>query len=141
LGGSGSPGRPVEWVPCRAGLEVLADWDRLGQILDNLLANADRFGPAHTPIEVRVAGAPAGLAAVCVRDQGPGVAPEVKRRLFERFVHGPSGDGAAPSVGTGLGLAIVKGLVEAHAGSVVLEETDGPGASFCFTLPVSDQPE
>ena len=133
--------RAVVWEEAAFDLDVLADWRRLGQILDNLLANADRFGPAHTPIEIRAAGAPAGLAAVCVRDQGPGVAPEVKRRLFERFVHGPSGDGEAPSVGTGLGLAIVKGLVEAHAGSVVLEETDGPGASFCFTLPVSDQPE
>jgi K+-sensing histidine kinase KdpD len=77
--------------------------------------------------------------AVCIRDQGPGVAPEVRPRLFERFVHGPSEDGSIPAVGTGLGLAIVKGLVEAHAGSVELEPSDGPEASFRFTLPVADQ--
>ena len=47
------------------------------------------------------------LVAVCVQDQGPGVAPEIRRRLFERFVHGPSDDGAVQPIGTGLGLAIV----------------------------------
>jgi two-component system OmpR family sensor kinase len=77
--------------------------------------------------------------AVCVRDHGPGVAPEVQRRLFERFVHGSSDDGAVQPVGTGLGLAIVKGLVEAHAGSVELAETNDRGATFRFTLPLADQ--
>jgi two-component system OmpR family sensor kinase len=72
---------------------------------------------------------------VRVRDHGPGVAPELHGRLFERFAHGP-GNGSSPqSVGTGLGLAIVKGLVEGHAGSVALEDTGGQGASFRFTLP------
>jgi signal transduction histidine kinase len=56
-------------------------------------------------------------------------------------VHGPPGDGAAQPTGTGLGLAIVKGLVEAHAGSVELEEIDGPGACFRFTLPVAEEQE
>jgi two-component system, OmpR family, sensor kinase len=87
---------------------------------------------------VSVCGGSVGLVAVRVRDHGPGVAPEVKPRLFERFVHGPGEDGSVQSVGTGLGLAIVKGLVEAHAGSVALEETDGRGTSFRFTLPLAD---
>ncbi|MDQ6900028.1 MAG: ATP-binding protein [Candidatus Dormibacteraeota bacterium] len=130
--------RQVLWEEAASDLDVLADWGRLGQILDNLLANADRFGPPHTPIEVRVGQGPAGLVAVCVRDHGPGVAPEVERRLFERFVHGPSDDGAVQPVGTGLGLAIVKGLVEAHAGSVELAETNDRGATFRFTLPLAD---
>jgi two-component system, OmpR family, sensor histidine kinase KdpD len=131
--------RQVLWEEAASELDVLADWGRLGQILDNLLANADRFGPLHTPIEVRVGRGPRGLVAVCVRDQGSGVAPEVKRRLFERFVHGPSDDGAVQPVGTGLGLAIVRGLVEAHAGSVELAETNDRGATFRFTLPLADQ--
>jgi K+-sensing histidine kinase KdpD len=132
-----SPDRTVEWNAEEAGIDVLADWARLLQILDNLLANADRFAPAGTPIQLAVDREQPGLAGVRVRDQGPGVAPEVRPRLFERFVHGPSVHGAAQPVGTGLGLAIVKGLVEAHAGTVALEESGGPGASFRFTMPVA----
>src|SRR5262245_32857876 len=135
--GRTSPSRSVVWEETAAGVDVLADWDRLLQILDNLLANANRFGPPGTPIEIGVGPGGPGLVAVRVRDHGPGVAPELKPRLFERFVHGPE-DGAVHQVGTGLGLAIVKGLVEAHAGSVTLEEPDGSGASFRFTLPAAE---
>jgi K+-sensing histidine kinase KdpD len=127
--------RRVQWDEAATDLDVLADWGRLGQIFDNLLANADRFAPSDTPIEVSIGGGPEGLIAVSIRDHGPGVAPDVKPRLFERFVHGPGAEGSVQPVGTGLGLAIVKGLVEAHAGSVALEETDGRGTSFRFTLP------
>src|SRR5262249_14166509 len=133
-----SPNRSVAWDETAAGVDVLADWDRLLQILDNLLANANRFGPPDTPIEIGIGPGGPGLVGVRVRDHGPGVAPELKPRLFERFVHGPSEDGGAEQVGTGLGLAIVKGLVEAHAGSVTLEETDADGASFRFTLPAAE---
>ena len=134
-----SPQRAVEWDEAAADLDVLADWGRLLQILDNLLANADRFAPPGTPIEIGVEPDGRGAVAVRVRDHGPGVAPEVRPRLFERFAHGPSAEGVAQPASTGLGLAIVKGLVEAHAGSVGLEEIDGPGASFRFTLPLAVQ--
>jgi K+-sensing histidine kinase KdpD len=134
-----SPSRRVQWAEAAASLDVLADWERLLQVLDNLLANADRFAPAGTPIEVEVDTAQPGLAGVRVRDHGPGVAPDVRPRLFERFVHGPAEQGAARPAGTGLGLAIVKGLVEAHAGSATLEQIDGPGASFRFTMPIAPE--
>jgi two-component system OmpR family sensor kinase len=118
---------------------VLADWARLLQVLDNLLANADRFAPPETAVEVGVRPDGPGLVAVTVCDQGPGVAPELKPRLFERFAHGTfEEEGPGRPAGTGLGLAIVKGLVEAHAGTVVLDETEGCGASFRFTLPEAD---
>jgi K+-sensing histidine kinase KdpD len=134
-----SPERRVAWSGAAAGLDVLADWSRLLQVLDNLLANADRFAPPGTPIEVGVEPGGPGRVAVTVRDHGPGVAPEVRERLFQRFVHGPLQEGEAQPAGTGLGLAIVRGLVEAHAGSVALEEPDGPGASFRFTLPLAEE--
>jgi signal transduction histidine kinase len=134
-----SPDRRVEWDPHAASLDVLADWGRLLQILDNLLVNADRFGTRGTPIEVGVERDGPGLVAVLVRDHGPGVAAEVRPRLFERFVHGPGEEGSAGPVGTGLGLAIVKGLVEAHAGSVALVDTNADGASFRFTLPIPEE--
>jgi two-component system sensor histidine kinase KdpD len=107
--------------------------------LDNLLANADRFAPAGKPIQIEVDRDQPGLAGVRVRDHGPGVAPAVRPRLFERFVHGPVEEGTAQPAGTGLGLAIVRGLVEAHAGSVALDELDGPGAAFRFTMPVAEE--
>ena len=137
---SKSPERRVDWNEQSAVVDVLADWSRLLQILDNLLANADRFGPPGTAIEIQVEAGNRGLVTVRVRDHGPGVASELRGRLFERFAHGPGEKGSAETAGTGLGLAIVRGLVEAHAGSVMLEE-GGTGASFRFTLPrAGDEP-
>src|SRR3984893_12190416 len=132
-----SPQRQVRWEERDGDLDVLADWGRLGQILDNLLANAARFAPHGAPIEVTASAAGEGLVAIHVRDRGPGIAPELKPRLFERFAHGPARNGVPGSGGTGLGLAIAKGLVEAHAGTITLEQPDGGGASFPFTVPLA----
>jgi signal transduction histidine kinase len=132
-----SPEREMAWDRT-AGVEVLADWDRLGQVLDNLLANADRFAPSGSPITLAVSKEEPGLATIRVIDHGPGVASEVRERIFERFVRGDSKEGSAQRGGTGLGLPIVKGLIEAHAGSVTLEESpEGVGAVFRFTLPLA----
>lgn len=133
-----SRGRDVSWDPAAGEIDVLADWNRLGQVLDNLLANADRFAPPATPIAVEVSRADTGLATIRVIDRGPGVAPELRDRVFDRFVRGNPTEDQAKSAGTGLGLAIVKGLVEAHAGSVALEEPRKDlGAVFRFTLPLA----
>ena len=133
-----SPKRAVEWDQPASEVDVLADWARLGQVLDNLLANANRFAPDNTPITLTVSKDQRDMATIRVIDRGQGVATEVRERLFERFVRGDSKADQAAGVGTGLGLAIVKGLVEAHAGSVGLEESsDGIGAVFRFTLPLA----
>jgi K+-sensing histidine kinase KdpD len=131
-----SPGREVAWDAEASRVEVLADWDRLGQIFDNLLSNADRFGPAGTPITVRVSREEPGVITVRVIDRGPGVPAELRDRIFQRFFRGESHE---KSGGTGLGLAIVKGLVEANAGAVAVEEGDRPGAVFRFTVPEAPQ--
>jgi len=131
-----SPDRKVQWDTEASVVEVLADWDRLGQIFDNLLSNADRFAPRNTPITILVAHEEPGLVTVRVKDRGPGVPAELRARIFERFFRTDPAHGAETSGGTGLGLAIVKGLVEAHAGTVALENPgDEPGATFRFTLP------
>ena len=127
-----SPGREVRWDRESARTEVLADWDRLGQIFDNLLSNADRFAPPETAIEIAVSHEQPGLVTVRVGDHGPGIPAELRDRIFERFFRGQSN---GSSGGTGLGLAIVKGLVEAHAGTVAVEDRGEPGAHFRFTLP------
>jgi two-component system sensor histidine kinase KdpD len=129
-----NPSRDVEWSPPDDELLVVADWDRLAHVLDNLLANADRHAPPTTPITLTAAPGARGMMVVHVADRGPGVPAELRDRVFERFVRG---GGEAP--GTGLGLAIVKGLVEAQGGRVWLEEDlDRPGgARFGFALPAA----
>src|SRR5450631_1229322 len=72
-----APGRAVVWDPAASAVEVLADWDRLGQIFDNLLSNADRFAPSDTSIKIVVAHQEPGLITVRVIDRGPGVPVEV----------------------------------------------------------------
>ena len=113
---------------------VLADWERLGQILDNLLSNADKFAPRGSSIWVSAApDTNSRNAVIRVRDRGPGVPYELRDSLFDRFVKGIDSIG-----GTGLGLAIVRGLVEAHGGTVELESAnEDVGASFAFTLPLA----
>ncbi len=132
----GSPSRPVEWEGA-AGLLVVADWDRLGQVLDNLLRNADRAAPPGSPITVRAVRGARSMIVVRVVDRGPGVPEVLRERLFTRFARG-AGETAAGGGGAGLGLAIVRGLVEAHAGRVWLEDgAPGSGASFAFSLPAA----
>ena len=115
---------------------VVADWDRLGQILDNLLANADRFAPAGSPITVRVRGGLRDMVVLRVMDEGPGIPEQLRDHVFERFVRGPSEGGAS----TGLGLAIVRGLVEAQAGRVWIDDAgDGAGTTVAVALPAATE--
>ena len=130
-----SPDRRVTWDRAGAEVEALADWDRLGQVLDNLLGNADRFSPPGAPIHVEVGEDQRDLVWVRIRDHGPGVPPGLRERIFDRFVRGDATPAGTRPAGTGLGLAIVRGLVEAHGGSVSVEEAGGSGAAFRFTLP------
>lgn len=129
-----APDRQVEWDPKESGVSVLADWTSLGQVFDNLLDNANRFAPAGTPITVRVSQEEPGRVAIRVIDRGPGVPADMRERLFNRFVRGPSDAGD----GTGLGLSIVRGLVEAHAGSIVLEDAKPGETTFRFTIPKAE---
>mgnify|MGYP001792920880 CR=1 FL=1 len=133
-----APARRVIWAPRDADLDVLADWQRLGQIFDNLLSNANRFAPAGTPLEIHVTRENASEVSIRIIDRGPGVPAEVRAHLFDRFVTGSRGEDGTPPAGTGLGLAIVRGLVEAQGGRVELEPSpDGGGTSFRFTLRVA----
>ena len=123
--------RVVEWNTADANVSVLADWDSLGRIFDNLLDNADRYAPAGTPITITISQDDPGRATIRVIDRGPGIPDEMRERLFTRFVRGTSDS----SDGSGLGLAITRGLVEAHAGSIDLEDGGSGGTTFRFTIP------
>jgi two-component system, OmpR family, sensor histidine kinase KdpD len=129
------PARRVNVVVDAGWVEAVADWDRLGQVLDNLLVNADRYAPADTPIEVHVAPGVRGTVVTRVIDHGPGVPEALRDRIFDRFVR----DEQSSTEGTGLGLSIVRGIVEAHAGRVWLDDPEpGGGAVFAFTLPAAE---
>ena len=112
---------------------VLADRQRVVQVLNNLLSNAARHAPESTLI--RVAAERDGVhVAVSVADEGQGVAPERLAQLFRKY----AGDGER-GVGGGLGLAICKGLVESHGGRIRAESAGlGRGTRFTFTLPVAE---
>ena len=120
---------------------VLADRQRLVQVLNNLLANAARHADEAAPIRV-TAGREGVYVAVVVADEGRGVAAEHLPHLFRKFTRIAGDDRRGELEGTGLGLAICKGIIEAHGGRI-WAESDGPGrgARFTFTLPVADQPE
>lgn len=112
---------------------IWADPADVGHVLDNLLENAVRYTPAGTAITVE-AGRRGGEAVVCVADDGPGVAPEDRDRLFERFYRGSAGRRAGP--GSGLGLAIVAELVRRWGGSVGL--ADGTGTRVEIRFPARE---
>ena len=111
---------------------VMADQERILQVLNNLLSNAARHSPESSTI--RVAAAREGVhVAITVSDDGHGLAPDQLTKLFRKYVrNGERG------VGGGLGLGICKGLVEAHGGRIRAEsEGPGRGARFTFTLPAA----
>jgi hypothetical protein len=114
--------------------ETWLDADKVFQILANLIENAVRHGAGTVTVMVesaRAGEAPAGedWVAVSVRDQGPGIEPELAPRVFRQFWRAKRRGGA------GLGLFIVKGLVEAHGGTIAVHQAPGGGADFRFTLP------
>ena len=123
---------PVTVVVDPPGLAVDADPERLHQVVVNLLDNAAR----HAVAEVRVTASADGHdVRVEVLDDGPGVAPEDRERVFERFTRTDAAR-AARDGGSGLGLSITRWLVELHGGSVTL--TDGaPGCRAVVDLPRS----
>lgn len=110
---------------------VLLDYVEIDQVLSNLVENAARYSPALTPLDVAVEAAEDAVR-VSVSDRGPGVPPQLLSRLFDPFYRVPTRRG--PS-GTGLGLAVARGLVEAHGGSIAVENRAGGGATFTFSLP------
>jgi signal transduction histidine kinase len=121
-----APDLEVE-VELEPGLRVLADRERLSQIMENLLLNVSRHGASPVRIQAVTAG---DEVRIVVRDSGPGVPETLRPRLFEQFVTGRSG-------GSGLGLHIVKGLARAQGGDATYDWDDN---AFVVTLPVPREP-
>ncbi|MEP6864290.1 MAG: PAS domain S-box protein [Deltaproteobacteria bacterium] len=117
---------------------VMGDFERLQQIVWNLVSNAVKFTPREGSIAVRAARAGSSVR-ITVTDTGKGIPAEHLTAIFDRFRQVDSSSTRGHS-GLGLGLAIVKYLVEAHAGSITVH-SDGPGRGSTFTITLQAQLE
>jgi PAS domain S-box-containing protein len=115
---------------------VLADLQRTGQIIVNLVNNAAKYSPPETEIRIS-AQQDDGFIQINVIDQGPGIPPEERSDVFEAFRQ-IKDQGANYKKGAGLGLAICKGLVEAHGGKIWIQDTT-EGTTISFTLPIAEE--
>jgi signal transduction histidine kinase len=130
-----SPDRRIKLqLPAGQPVLVLADADRLGQVVTNYLSNAIKYSPAHRLVTVRLKVTKAG-AIVSVRDGGPGIPLDEQARVWDLY-HRVPGIEAQSGGGLGLGLHICRGIIEHHGGQVGLDSTVGKGSNFWFALPV-----
>jgi signal transduction histidine kinase/ActR/RegA family two-component response regulator len=117
-------------------VRVMADSDRLAQVVSNLLGNAIKFTPAGGRVDVTLSVGDEGRARLSVRDDGIGIRDEFLAHVFERFRQA-DGSRTRTHGGLGLGLAIVRHLVELHGGQVsVMSDGVGKGAEFVITIPL-----
>ncbi|CAD6003577.1 HAMP domain-containing sensor histidine kinase [Agreia sp. COWG] len=115
---------------------VMAEENKIRQVLANLIGNALRFTNADSPIELAVdVDEAARLATVDVIDHGDGIPPQIREKIFQRFWRADSSR-TRETGGSGLGLAIVSSIVAAHGGTVRALETPGGGATFRVSLPL-----
>jgi len=127
-------GHPFEEVAsCNA--RVLADAERITQVLRNLIGNAGKHTPAGIPIALR-ASHQGDRVRIKVADRGPGINLNDRERIFEKFGRGQHAAGGHVP-GLGLGLYLSRRIVRAHGGELGVEETPGGGATFWFTLPIA----
>ncbi|MFZ0043275.1 MAG: HAMP domain-containing sensor histidine kinase [Solirubrobacteraceae bacterium] len=121
-------------------LTLIADPDRVAQALRNLIANAIEH--THGPdglVALEVELRPGGIVRFAVSDDGPGIAADERKRVFERFHRTDQARDRAGG-GAGLGLAIVQAIAEAHGGTVGIEPSDAGGARFELDLPRARPP-
>ena len=118
--------------------KVLADRDRIRQVLINLLSNATRYSPENTTVEISASVVDKGdepFVRFAVADEGIGISPQDAARIFSKFAMLPKPGWTKK--GTGLGLFITRGIVEAMGGRIWVESEVGRGSTFYVTMPVA----
>ncbi len=138
---SNSPSVPISHDRGLDSLVVVADKRRLAQAITNLLDNAAKYGGGATSISFRVVGTQAELVQILVDDEGPGVEPADRDRIFDRFTRAGSDAGRRETAkGVGLGLSLVTEHVRLHGGRIWVtdRESGQSGARFIIELPVGE---
>ncbi|TFB70567.1 HAMP domain-containing histidine kinase [Cryobacterium glaciale] len=119
---------------------VMAEENKIRQVITNLMGNAMRFTASDSPIELEVMVDPrTERASIAVIDHGEGIPPQIREKIFQRFWRADSSR-ARETGGSGLGLAIVAAIVASHHGTVDVVETPGGGATFRVSLPLAGTP-
>jgi signal transduction histidine kinase len=118
---------------------VYGDHRRLDQVLNNLLSNAHKFSPNGSTIRLAVR-ADGREVTWSVADDGVGIAPEDRPRLFERFFSATT-DAAGQHAGTGLGLPLALAVAQAHGGTIDVQSELGRGSIFTVRVPAAGPPE
>jgi signal transduction histidine kinase len=135
-----TPARSLRLASAEGPVPVVADADRVGEVLANYVSNALKYSTDDQPVEVRLE-VSGGRAVVAVRDNGPGLKPEEQGLVWEAFHRAPGVTVQSEAVGAGslgLGLHVCKRIIEAHPGGQVgVVSTVGKGARFWFALPVA----
>jgi CheY-like chemotaxis protein len=137
-GFAGEYGVPVHVEPVAAGAAVLADEDRLMQVVTNLLSNAIKFSRRGEAVTVRVTPLDRRYR-ISVIDRGEGIPEAFRSRIFGKFAQADASDSRQKG-GTGLGLSIVREIVVRHGGSVDFESVEGAGSIFHVDLPAAELP-
>jgi PAS domain S-box-containing protein len=114
---------------------IEADPTRLLQVLINLIANASKYSPPASSIDLSLEMAD-NFLRVSIADRGPGISPADRDSLFRQFMRL---DGTSTEYGIGLGLSVAKAIVDGHGGQIGVSERKGGGSIFWFTLPTTDQ--
>jgi two-component system OmpR family sensor kinase len=135
--GTPAPEPAPEVVPLpEVGPVVLAEENKIRQVITNLIGNAMRFTPDDSPIELAVeVDREGGYGQISIVDHGEGVPPQLREKIFQRFWRADTSR-TRDTGGSGLGLAIVAGIVANHSGHVEVLETPGGGATFRVSLPL-----
>lgn len=111
--------------------QVMADAEKTGWVLNNLLSNAIRYSPGGGVVAVELINEP-GRVVFSVKDQGPGIPAQYAEKVFDRFFTLPG----SKNTGTGLGLAISKEFIEAQGGQIWVDAAWTTGSDFRFSLPI-----
>jgi signal transduction histidine kinase/PAS domain-containing protein len=137
-----TPNRTIHLrLPEEETVPVVADDDRIAQVIMNYLSNAIKYSPADRPVEVSLA-IEKEVARVSVCDQGPGLSITEQQSIWERFYQVDRIKALSNSAsGLGLGLHICKFIIEQHQGQVGVQSAPGDGSTFWFTLPLARDEE
>jgi K+-sensing histidine kinase KdpD len=121
---------------------IKVDEQAIAEVIYTLVDNAAKYSPPGSPIRIRTAAGTDNTLRLSVEDHGPGLRPDIRERVFEKFFRamrdGDAGDRRLS--GTGMGLAIARGIVDAHGGKIWIEDAEGhAGAKFVIALPTTDE--